>query len=386
MNSKRTLLAAAIAVTGIGMVPAANANLADTKVKFSGYIKADAMFSSYSEGPLASQNLGRDFYIPGLTPVSGAEEDSQFDAHIKQSRFRFTTQTKTSDDKVITGVFEMDFLVTPGGNERVSNSYVPRIRHAFIKYGNWTVGQTWSTFQDVGTLPETLDFVGATDGTIFNRQALVKYSTGGWEFALENPETTVTPFGGGGRIVADDNFMPDMVARYTFKQDWGYVKVAGLARQLTYDDGGSVDDSATGYGVSVTSKINLSNGNDIRLMFNTGSGMGRYIGLNTANGAVIDASGELEAIDSTGYAIAYRHKWNEKMRSNITFSALDIDNDTALTGTGVTESTYSTRVNFLYSPTKAITVGAEYAYAKREVESGLEGDMNRVQFSAKYAF
>ncbi|MFC3094220.1 porin [Alteromonas sediminis] len=386
MNSKRTLLTAAIAAAGLGMAPAASANFADTKVKFSGYIKADAMFSNYSEGPLASQNLGRDFYIPGLTPVSGNEEDSQFDAHIKQSRFRFTTQTKTEDDKVITGVLEFDFLVTPGGNERVSNSYVPRIRHAFIKYGNWTVGQTWSTFQDVGTLPETLDFVGVTDGTIFNRQALIKYSAGGWELALENPEATITPFGGGSRIVADDNFVPDIVARYTFKQDWGYIKVAGLARQLTYDDGGTIDDSVTGFGLSVTSKVNFDNGDDLRLMFNTGSGMGRYIGLNTANGAVIDAAGELEAIDSTGYAIAYRHVWNEKMRSSITFSALDIDNDTALTGTGVTESTYSTRVNLLYSPTKAITVGAEYAYAKREVENGIEGDMNRLQFSAKYAF
>ena len=74
------------------------------------------------------------------------------------------------------------------------------------------------------------------------------------------------------------------------------------------------------------------------------------------------------------------------MRSSITFSALNIDNDTALTGTSVTESTYSARVNLMYSPTKAISIGAEYTRAHREVKSGLEGDMDRIQFMAKYAF
>ena len=61
------------------------------------------------------------------------------------------------------------------------------------------------------------------------------------------------------------------------------------------------------------------------------------------------------------------------MRSSITFSALEIDNETAFTGSSVTKATYSTRVNLMYSPTKAITVGVEYALANREIESGLEG-------------
>ena len=51
-----------------------------------------------------------------------------------------------------------------------------------------------------------------------------------------------------------------------------------------------------------------------------------------------------------------------------------------------TDKTYSARVNYIYSMSKTVTVGAEYAYAKRETDAGMEGDMNRVQFSAKYAF
>ena len=362
------------------------ATIGDTSVKFTGYIKVDAMVSDYSDGTIASGSVGRDFYIPSLTPVGGVDEDPQFDAHIRTSRFRFATSTPTAEGDTINGVFELDFLVTSGGDERISNSYTPRVRHAYLTYKNWLVGQTGTTFMDVGSLPESLDFIGTTDGITFARQVMVRYTNGGLQLALENPESTITPFGGGSRITSDDSSVPDFVAAYTSKYDWGYVKVAGLLRQLSYDNAAGIDADETSFGVSVTGKYNLSNGDDIRFTFNTGKGLGRYSALNAVNGAVLTESGDLEAIDSTGYGVAYRHKWSEKARSSIMFSAFEADNDVSLTGLATTESTYSTRVNYLYSPTKALTVGAEYAFAKREIEAGLEGDMNRFQVSAKYAF
>lgn len=384
---KKTLIGTAVLLgMQVGISSAQAASLGDTDVSFSGYVKLDSMFSTYSDGTLASGNIGRDFYIPSLTPVGGNDESTQFDTHIRQSRFRFTTNTDLGGGEKITGVLEFDMQVVPDGDERISNSHQPRIRHAFIKYKNWTLGQTWSTFQDVGALPESVDFIGVTDGTVFARQAMIKYTNGPFEVALENPETTVTPFGGGGRIVTDDNSVPDLAVRYTHKADWGHVKVAGLFRQLAYDNGTDIDTTEGGFGISLTGKFKVGDKDDIRFMFNTGSGLGRYIGLNIVNDAVLNANGELEAIDSTSYAVAYRHWWNSTTRSSIMFSAFEADNDVALTGTGTTESTYSTRVNLMYSVNKKLTVGGEYAFAKRETESGLEGDMSRVQFMAKYAF
>ena len=383
---KNSVLAVSLSLAATGSAMVQAASIGDTSVKFTGYVKADAMVSDYSDGTLSSGSVGRDFYIPSLTPVGGNDEGTQFDAHIRQSRFRFTTNTPTEEGDSITGVLELDFIVTSGGDERISNSYSPRIRHAFIKYKEWLIGQTWTTFMDVGSLPESLDFIGVTDGISFGRQVMVRYTNGGLQLALENPETTVTPYGGGGRIVADDNAVPDFVAAYTAKQSWGHVKIAGLVRQLSYDDGSGIDADETSYGIAVSGKYKLSNGDDIRFMVNTGSGLGRYVALNASNGAVVTADGDLDAIDSTGYAISYRHIWNEKTRSNFMFSALDVDNDVSLTGDGVTESTYSARANLLYSPTKALTFGAEYAFAHRETEADLEGDMNRIQVSAKYAF
>ncbi|KTF07689.1 porin [marine sediment metagenome] len=67
------------------------------------------------------------------------------------------------------------------------------------------MGQTWTTFMDVGSLPESLDFIGTTDGITFARQVMVRYTNGGLQLALENPESTITPFGGGSRITSDDS-------------------------------------------------------------------------------------------------------------------------------------------------------------------------------------
>ncbi len=350
--------------------------------QFGGFIKATATYSDYSSGDLAANSGLRDFYVPGAIPVGGTSEDTDFDFTAKETRINFKSTHQLNNGKTLTTFIEMDFLFPPGGNERVSNSYNPRMRHAFFKYDNWLFGQTWSTFQDVGALPESADFLASPDGIVFERQPMIRYTSGNWQFAIENPETTVTPFGGAGRIVTDDNGTPDFVARYNHKADWGHLSIAALIRSLSYQDG-AIDDSESSTGISVTGKYKIGAKNDIRFNFATGSGMGRYVGLNTANGAVLDASGHLNAIDSTLYAAAFRHHWNDQWRSNIIVSGMSVDNDTALTGTGVTESVNSYQLNLLYSPAPKLTLGIGYLDATRELESGADGDMSRVIFTAK---
>jgi len=378
-------LAACVAL-GAGSVQAAGFDIGGTTVNFGGYVKLDAMITS-ADGEIAA--VGRDFYVPALTPIGG-ESTTRFDMHARQSRFFFSTATELEDGSKINGMLELDFMTSVNGNdERTVNGYSPVLRHAFIKYKNWTVGQTWSNFMDLASLPDTLDFVGNPDAAIFIRQAQVRYTHGNFSFAVENPESTVTPFGGGTRITTDANATPDFTASYNLKTDWGVVKVAGLLRQIAIDgtyNGVRYDDEVTSYGLSVSTKIDLANKDDIRITLNTGKGLGRYVGLNTINGAVLDANGNLEAIDVTAFSVAYRHLWNDQWRSTFLYSTLMADNDTALTGVLTTKTTQSYSANLLYQATKKLMVGVEYKFANRELESGLDGDMNRVQFSAKYDF
>ncbi len=80
------------------------------------------------------------------------------------------------------------------GNETSTNTYAVSLRQAYVSWNKWLAGQTWSNFMDVAALPDAVDFVGTTDGTIFVRQAQLRYTKGPWSFSVENPQTTVTPY------------------------------------------------------------------------------------------------------------------------------------------------------------------------------------------------
>ncbi len=360
-------------------------NFGETSVSLQGYIKVDSMVSNYDSDNLSPNHVSRDFYIPSTIPLSNGKEQTVLDMHARQSRFAIKTK-RDVEGNILKTYLELDFMVTPGGDERISNSYSPRMRHAFFSYGNWTYGQTWSTFMNVSALPDTLDFIGNTDATIFVRQPQIRYTNGPFQVSLENPETLVTPFGGGARIVTDDNVFPDMVLRYNYDSDYLTFALAGLARQLRYiSTTANIDSSTSAYGLSFSGSLKIGQ-DDIKFIINTGSGLGRYIALNIADDAVINADGNLETIASEGKGVSYRHYWNNKWRSNIAYSSINVDNDIALTGTSVSKKSASTRINIIYAPIQNLYFGGEISYAKRELENGNHGTLKRLQFSTKLVF
>lgn len=385
---KRKLISACCGIASCALplgTMAQTFNAGETKVSFGGFIKLDAMVTDTEYGQLGFP--GRDFYVPALTPVSGVSEGAKFDAHARQSRFFFTTATPLDNGKTLAARLEFDMMSTVGGDERITNGYSPSIRHAFFTYDKWLFGQTWSTFMDVNSLPDSLDFIGNTDGAIFVRQAQVRYTNGGFQLGIENPETTLTPFGGGARIVTDDNGVPDVVARYNLTGDWGSLSLAGIARELAYDTG-TFDESTNGYAVAFSGKINLGK-NDLRFSINSGDGIGRYLGLNTINDAIMTGGediGELEAISATGYSVSYRHIWGDKWRSNIMYASLEADNDLDYSGMDATSTTSTGAINLIYQAASKVMFGVELRQANREIESGLDGDITRLQFTAKYDF
>lgn len=352
-----------------------------TEFSFSGFIKHDMMMSRYSGGSVPGNSILRDFYVPAAIPVGGESSTTDFDTHIRESRFIFNVLRPEQD---LQAYLEFDFSANTGGDERLTNATSPNIRQAFLRWNNFMAGQAWTTFFNVGALPENLDFVGPAEGTIFVRQAQLRYTNGPWQFAIENPETTVTPFGGGTRIVTDTANIPDLVLRYNHVADWGHFTVAGLGRQLGIDGPGGTDRELA-WGLSLSGKFDIGR-NDLRWMLSGGPGIGRYLGLNTANEAVLDIDGQLNTIDAYGGFISYRHHWNSQWRSNFTLSAFRADNDTDLGGFAATKSAESAHVNLIYQANPHLRFGMEYIHARREVESGASGNMNRLQFSTILGF
>ncbi len=368
------------------VLAAAEEEKAGPEFYWGGFIKADAIVSDFSEGEVAPGSIGRDFFVPSTIPVGGEGEGAVTDLHARQSRVNFGLRHQVDENNKLGAFVEFDFLATAGGDERVSNSYSPRMRHAFITWNNWLVGQTWNTFMDVGTLPESVDFIGPAGSTSFGRQTQIRYDNGNFAIALENPETTVTPFGGGGRIVTDDHLLPELAARYTWKGDWGHVQLGGMLRQLAYEDAeAGIDDDEMSWGASLSGKFPIGR-DDIRWMLHHGDGLGRHIGLNFVNAAVLTDAGELEAISTTGGFVAYRHWWSERLRSTAVFGYLDVDNPVEYTGSGVNSGNWSGQINLFYDPVDSLSFGVEYLTAEREIEAGDSGRLDRVQFTGKYSF
>src|SRR5687767_4620717 len=148
---------------------------------------------------------------------------------------------------------------------------------------------------------------------------------------------------------------------------------------------GAMDDSTFAAALSLAGKINIGK-DDVRFNLTSGDGIGRYVGVNFANDAVIDGAGGLEAISGWAGFVGWRHIWNDKLRTNLMYSMSRYDNDVALTGLTANESTSSWAVNAFYSPLSKLDIGVELRQAEREIESGADGSMNRLQGVVRYSF
>ncbi|MET0330567.1 MAG: DcaP family trimeric outer membrane transporter [Dyella sp.] len=358
-----------------------------TTVKVGGFIKTDFL-TSHTDGYLGDQAPGRDLYLPGATPLGGRSANYS-DVHAKFSRLYVGVDSLTENNEKIGAYLEWDFFGNSLGNENSTNTYGLTLRHAYAYWGKWLAGQTWTNFMDPNALPESVDFIGPTDGTVFSRQAQIRYTSGGFSVALENPHTTLTPYRGGAtQISPDHNLTPDLTARYTWKGDWGFVGVAGLLRQLREDEPAIGPRSTeVGVGGSVMGKWIFGTHDDLRYAGTYGKGIARYLGLaNIAADGALDARGNIEARKIWAGYVAWRHAFTEKLRSNLMYAHNGIDNDLLLTGGGANKSTQSVHINLIYSPLAKLDLGAEYTWARREIENGDYGRLQRLQFMAKYSF
>ncbi|MEQ8205590.1 MAG: DcaP family trimeric outer membrane transporter [Woeseia sp.] len=356
-----------------------------TTISVGGFAKLDAIVSDYSKAPI--RGIGEDFFIPASINTSGVPSDPNLNLHAKETRFWLKSNTPTERGDIST-YFEIDFMASEQGNERTVNAYSPRLRHAYISTNRWTVGQTWSTFGDTASVPDYLDDLGPV-GVANARQAQIRYTLpvekGSWVFALENPVTTLTPFGGGSRIVAEDSAIPDVIVRRNWAGNWGTLSVAGLLRELRIDTAG-FDDSEFGSAIALSGRFKIGDQDDFRWQINYGDAMGRYMGMNSYNVGALDANGKINLTTQYGALAAYRHVWNDNMHSTLGVSFSDADNDTALSGFDVPESIESVHANLIWSPIQRMSLGAEYIWGRRTDENGNDGKLSRIQLSAIYRY
>lgn len=369
-------------------------NVGATRFKLGGFVRVNAATTRYSDGEVPVGGLGKEFILPQQIPVGGGFASRDFLIQARQTRFVLNTETPVAGASIKSHL-EFDFALStaPAGAQRSTNAFVPTLRRAFVTYRNTLVGQEWSTFQNVGVLPETTDFVGPIEGTVFVRQPMIRQTlplaTGlQLQVAIENPETETVNRTAPTLADNDDDRLPDIVARLNYKRGHADLSLAALGRELRVDQLG-FGDTAFGWGISGAGKIAFGPKlrHDIRFMATYGSGIGRYISLGYVPDAVYGggAGDRLETVGNFAGFAAMKLGWTDRLRSTVMagyqtswypVGASALNNAAA----------WSVAGNLFLTPVKGIDVGMEYRHVQREILSGATGQLDRIEFAAKYSF
>ena len=278
-----------------------------------------------------------------------------------------------------------------------------RLRHAYGELGKFGAGQTNSPFMDGDVFPNSIEYWGPA-GMVFFRNLQVRYMPIQGDtrltIALERPGASADQGVYAGRIELQDvkpRFRyPDLSAEYRMGQKWGYVELAGIVRRIEWVDQGTdafdLSGNATGWGLNLSSNVNIGKKDVVRLQGVYGEGIENYMNDAPADVGVASNSNNLvspvkgEALPVTGVVAFLDHTWNGKFSTAVGYSMVDISNSDRSTPEQFKRGQYALG-NLLYSPVSGVTTGVELQWGNRENNSdGFKTDIFKIQFSFKYAF
>ena len=113
-----------------------------TELEIYGNVRADASYQF--KGPSTMYNYISTVPLKGS--VNEANNSDKFQSTLNATRFGLNLKTPKIGDHSVGGKIEMDFF---GGAGRDTF----RIRHAYLTYDRWLIGQTWSNFNAVEYFP-----------------------------------------------------------------------------------------------------------------------------------------------------------------------------------------------------------------------------------------
>lgn len=357
----------------------------DTTLQIGGYVKADAIYD-------LDEDLGDLFVQDNITTDDDGDE-AAFGAHSRQSRLFIKTSTPTETFGDIKTHLEADFF-GGGGNEAFSNSFRFRLRHAYADIGNFRAGQNWTLFMPIEVYPTTLDFQGPV-GIPFIRQTQLRYTQPlGEGFAvalsLENSEFSGRDADGddigestGNPTLADpqlsvDQF-PDLVAAGTLRRDWGFAKIAGVARQLNVPDA----DEAFAWGLNGAGAVNLWDGGALTGSLTYGDGVGRYIINGFGRDGFLENDDELQTVSALGAVGGIEQAITDKLTGRAYYGYYGVD-ETLLPSD--LETLQSVHGNLTYALTERALIGGEISWGMREDADGDSDDNIRLQTSVQVNF
>lgn len=344
-----------------------------------GNVRADMSYQM--KGPSTMYNL-----ISGV-PLEGTagerKNSDKFQSTLNATRFGFNFKTPQLGDHAIGGKVEMDFF---GGAGRDTF----RIRHAYMTYDQWLLGQTWSNFNAVEYYPETVDASLSVGGSL-TRVPQIKYSVPvnpnlNLAFSLEDSkaETVTDP---------DAKLkLPSATGRVNYKFDNGSALSgrAFVTQKATNHEG---NDDFLAWGVALGGKYQVSENTLVRFDYNHIKGDTKNL-LWSNMAYIFDENNKMRANQFDAISVGLTQKITPKIRSTLGFGYMKADDNNAFSQLVHLVPDHETQnaelkegwINLFYNPVKPVNFGLEYMYGERKTFNDKIGIDKRLNFTAIYDF
>jgi len=349
-----------------------------------GYAQADLIQDFNRVDPDWNATL-RPSRIPTVDGLYGDDGETIFS--VRQTRLGFFSERPT-DWGDFNAKVEFDFFGVGGD----AGQTTVRPRHFYGEVGPILAGQTHSLFMDINVFPNSIDYWGPA-GMVFYRNVQLRWTP------IKGPVTLAVALEDPGNDVnvgvSEDpdltyqskNDLPDFTARANVSGDWGHVQAGGILRQVGFEtvglDGNNLSDDAVGWGLNLSTNINLFKKDRIILSAVYGKAVGFY--MNDGGSDIVVVGGQTETLPLLGLVAFYDHYWNDSLSSSIGYSSTTIDNHDDQSEDSFKKGEYAL-ANLLWYPVENTMFGVEYLWGRREDKSGADGTDHRIQFSFKYSF
>jgi len=351
-----------------------------------GNIRADASYQA--EGGSAARMYNQ----INAVPLEGVGERSdEFKSTLAATRLGMDFKAPVgAGDKALSGKVEVDFL----GGASFDNL---RIRHAYISYANWLIGQTWSNFAVPDYIPETVDALVYAGGSI-KRTPQVRYTSTispetNLVFAVEDPKDAT--------ITGIKQRLPALTARLNHKfADNLTVSARAMGNEKRVNE-----DEKMAWGVGLGAKYDIVPGTTLKADYYHVKGDSSFVSYANT-GVITAANGDLLQSEFDSISVGLTQQFNDKLRGTLGYGYMNFSNDqdyvnaliastpadaTQSNATKANKDLWQAWANVFYSPTKPLSFGLEYVYGEREAlgaatNGSTKGEDNRINAVAIYNF
>jgi len=351
-----------------------------------GNIRADASYQA--EGGSAARMYNQ----INAVPLEGVGERSdEFKSTLAATRLGMDFKAPVgAGDKALSGKVEVDFL----GGASFDNL---RIRHAYISYANWLIGQTWSNFAVPDYIPETVDALVYAGGSI-KRTPQVRYTSTispetNLVFAVEDPKDAT--------ITGIKQRLPALTARLNHK----FADNLTVSARAMGNEKRVKEDEKTAWGVGLGAKYDVVPGTTLKADYYHVKGDSSFVSYANT-GVITAANGDLLQSEFDSISVGLTQQFNDKLRGTLGYGYMNFSNDqdyvnaliastpadaTQSNATKANKDLWQAWANVFYSPTKPLSFGLEYVYGEREAlgaatNGSTKGEDNRINAVAIYNF